>query len=144
MVKKVSEAPEGIKILAVLYFASALIFIGVGMYIFNFADSIKTIDPGDLVMLAVAGISLPGPGPMALIGLLFVAVSIFCYFLAKGLLAAKAWAKLVIGIGVSLSIVFGIIGIFNGTYFGSLSSIIVNGLILWYLFFKESTKKFFK
>jgi hypothetical protein len=141
MVKKVSEAPEGIKILAVLYFISALAIMLIGMFAFSFADSAKTIDPS---MLTMAGIILPSSGIIVFIGLVFVAISILCYFLAKGLLAAKLWAKITVGIVVSLSIVLGIKSIFNGIYFGSLSSIIVSGLILWYLFFKESTKKFFK
>ena len=141
MVKKFGEAPEGINILAVLCFVGALIFMSLGMFVFSFADSVKGIDPS---MLAAAGVVIPSTGVVILVGLFLVAFSVLCYFLAKGLLAGKNWARVIVGVGAGLSIVLGIIGISNGTYIGSASSTIVNGLIFWYLFFKEDTKKFFK
>lgn len=141
MVKKISEAPEGIRILAVLYFASALILMFVGSFIFNIADSVKNVDP---MVLAAAGVSIPNSRTIILAGLLFVAVSILYYFLAKGLLNAKNWTRIVIGVMVSLGVVSGIIYMVKGAYIGSSFGILVNALIIWYLFFKDTTKKFFK
>lgn len=141
MVKKIGEAPEGIKILAVVYFMGALVLMFVSSFIFNIADSIKNIDP---TILASAGLSIPSSGTIILIGLLFVSFSILHYFLAKGILNAKNWARIVIGAMISTAIVLGIVSIVKGAYIGSSFGIIINGLIMWYLFFKKSTKKFFK
>ncbi len=141
MVKKISEAPEGIKILAVVYFAGALVLMFISSFIFNIADSVKNIDP---MILISAGVSIPNSGTIILAGLLFVSFSILYYFLAKGILNAKNWARIVIGVMVSIGVVLGIVSMVKGAYIGSSFGIIINGLIMWYLFFKDSTKKFFK
>ena len=141
MVKKIGEAPEGIKILAAIHFASALILMFMGAFIFSLADSIKSIDP---MVLAAAGVAVPNSVTIVLVGLVFVASSILFYFLAKGILNAKNWARVVIGIIVGLGIILGIANIVGGAYISSTFGLLVNGLIVWYLFFKDSTKKYFK
>ena len=141
MVKKIKEAPEGVKILAFVYFAGALALMILGITAFSLADSVRSADPS---ALAAANLSQSNFGVILTAGIFLVLFAILEYFVGKGILEAKDWARMFMGLLSFISFVLAIRSLFNGMYASSLSGIALNGLILWYLFFKDSTKKFFK
>jgi len=141
MVKKIKEAPEGVKILAFVYFAGALVLMLLGMTAFSLADSIRSSDPA---ALAAANLGQANFGLVFAAGIFLILFAILEYFVGRDILQAKDWARMVMGLFSVISLVFAIRSIADGIYASGLSGIALNGLVLWYLFFKDSTKKFFK
>ncbi len=141
MVKKIKEVPEGIKILAFVYFAGALVSAFVGMAAFSLVDGIRTSDPN---VLAAANLSPSSFTTIIAVGIFLILLAIGEYFVARDILKSKVWARTVMGLLSVMSFVFGIRAMTNGMFASGISSILLNGLVVWYLFFKNSTKKFFE
>ncbi len=141
MVKKVKEIPEGIKILAFVYFAGAFALAIFGMIAFSLADGIRNTDSATL---AAANLGQMHFSTVVIAGIFLILLAILEYLVAREILKAKAWARAIMGLLSVMSFVFAVRSIASGMYASGSSAILLNGLIVWYLFFKDSTKKFFK
>jgi hypothetical protein len=148
MVKKKSDsvsgcgcgAPEGIKILAVLYFAGALIALVFGSLLFSFSDSISQ----NPAALAQAGVALPGAGTLVIVGVALLVLALFEYLVARGLLGMKNWARVVVAVLSVLAIVSAIFNLKAQMFASGIFALVANGLIVWYLMFRAKTRNLFK
>jgi hypothetical protein len=77
-----------------------------------------------------------------LLGLLFMVMAVFDYLIGRCLLRGRRWAWAVLVIISGLSVIGAITGFFQGMIWTSIFTIIVYGLILWYLLTKK-TQKFY-
>jgi len=141
VVKKKSNVPEGVLILAVLVFAGAVVSFLLASFMFSFADGIRSMDPSVLISAGFDGL---GYGLVILLGLFFLGMSIFNYFVGQSLLIGRNWARIILGVFSALGIIVAVMNLFNGIYASGVFSLIVNGVIVWYLFTRKETKKFFK
>lgn len=141
MVKKLSEVPEGIKILAFLFFAGALISFAFGGFMFSFADGLNTMDTD---LMASANLDQVNSWIVILIGMLLIGIAVFEYFLGRGLLKGRGWTRIVIGILAVLGIISAIMNFGNAMYASGFFGITTNGVVVWYLFVSDESKKFFK
>ena len=140
--KPIKDAPEGIWILSVFMFAAALfstIFAGLS---FRLADMIPMINEylallGEGVTAMIIPLGIP-----ILLGLLFMVMAVFDYLIGRCLLRGRRWAWAVLVIISGLSVIGAITGFFQGMIWTSIFTIIVYGLILWYLLTKK-TQKFY-
>ena len=140
MVKKINDIPEGVKILAVLYFFGTFVLAFIGMFMFNLADAARL--NGGAFVIGEGAVLTTGVAIGTGFGLIIVAV--LSYLIAKGLLRAKNWARMILIVLAVLGIISGILNMISGIYFGSTFALLINGIILWYLFFREDIKKYFK
>jgi hypothetical protein len=141
MIKKLSEVPEGVKVLAFVFFVGALLTFAFGVMMFSASDGIRVADPILLVNSGLAAISF---WIFLLAGILLIGLGVFEYFVGKGLLESKTWARNVVGVLSILGILFAILNVTTGAYASGLFGVVLNGLIAWYLFANKETKKFFK
>lgn len=139
MVKKISEVPEGIKILAFLFFAGALLLIMVGGFTFSFIDGLNNLDPAALV---TANLDQLGSWPI-LVGIVLIVFGIFSYFMGRDLLKARSWAKLVVAIVSILGVLSAILNLSGSMYASGVFGLIVNGTIAWYILSNKEVKAFF-
>lgn len=143
--KKINDVREGVWILAVLAFATALSLVAMGLQMFSLSDVFRGsagLPLADPTTGAVAG-SI-NSGMFFGIGLALVALAFLSYFVGKGMLKAKKWARVVIGIVAIIILAIAVVLMVNSYYAIGISGMIIAGLQIWYLFFKKSSKKYFK
>tara|TARA_Y100000310_G_scaffold293467_1_gene323066 strand:- start:13397 stop:13822 length:426 start_codon:yes stop_codon:yes gene_type:complete len=141
MVKKISDVPEGIKIISFIYF---VVSVGLAMIIplvFAFADRLRIDGGASLIGTPIVGLDY---NSVVLLGIFMVSLVILGYLIGRDLLKGKNWTRIVLGIFLAIGIIMSFNGFRDGLIIGGIFKILLNGFILWYLFIKESTKKFFK
>ncbi|MFA4887874.1 MAG: hypothetical protein WC595_06710 [Candidatus Nanoarchaeia archaeon] len=136
--------PEGIWIISSFWFIGVFVLFvlgGIGLSLFdNFrVGGYSLLDPATQTV----GYYI-SPMTFLSLGLLFIGIAILSYFVARGLLRANNWARGVVGILSLLGAVFAIVRIVKLNFAMGFLSLILHGLVVWYLFFKSSTNKFFK
>ena len=138
--KSAKNAPEGIKILSVFYFAGALISFIVGGFLFGFSDNVSQ----NAALFVQQGLEVPNPMTLIFFGIALLGFAILEYSIAKEILELKSWARSAIVIFSVFGIITAISNLTDGFFASGVFSLLVNGLIIWYLMFKIETKKAFK
>ena len=140
--KPVKDAPEGIWIISVFMFASALMtFVFAGLA-FKIADMVPTINQYLSLLAETATTATISAGIPLLMGILLLVMAVIDYMIGRCLLRGRRWAWAVMVILSGVALIGAISGIIQGMIWGSIFTIIVYGLILWYLLSKN-TKKFY-
>ena len=93
-------------------------------------------------LLAAAGSSISA-NSFILLGLLMITLGVFEYFVGRGLWKLQNWARFVVLFFSGLGLVMAIISLFQGSLVTPISSLAINGLIVWYLGFSKSVRKAF-
>ena len=143
--KKLNDVREGIWVLAVVAFLSAMGFMTMSLQVFSLSDvfrgtaGLPLADPSTGV--AIGYISSPQFLGIGLVLLLLAGLS---YNIGKSLLKAKNWSKIAAGlIGAIIAIIS--IALLVSKYFAiGFVLLAIAGLQIWYIFFNKSTKKYFK
>lgn len=132
MTKKTKEAPIGVKILAILSYIGAVLFLisGVAMLF------------GGSFLANIFGIASLGFG-LVLAAIVMFAFAVLDYFVGKGLWKGQNWARILIIVFAILGFVSALFSLFKGN-FGSIFALVIDGLIAWYLLLHKEVKKFFK
>jgi len=138
MTKNNSEVPEGVKIISVLTLAGAAIVGLIGVFFISLYD-MASQNPE---LLAAAGSSISA-NSFILLGLLMITLGVFEYFVGRGLWKLQNWARFVVLFFSGLGLVMAIISLFQGSLVTPISSLAINGLIVWYLGFSKSVRKAF-
>ncbi len=138
--KSVHNVPEGVKILAILYFAGSIISFIVGGFLFSFSDNVSQ----NAALFVQQGIEVPSPITLILFGIALLGFAILEYSIAKDILKLKNWAKNAIVIFSVFGIVTSISSLTDGLFASGVFSLLVNGVIIWYLIFKKETRRIFK
>jgi hypothetical protein len=142
--KKSGDVHEGIWILAAISFFTALISVGIGLQVFSLLDVLGT---GGLPLndpTTGAPLGTVGSGVFAGIGFGLVALGVLSYFVGRGLLKAKNWSRVAVAAIAALYGISSISALFNSMFISGIVGLGIAGLIIWYLYFKESSKKYFK
>ena len=125
----------GITVLAILgYIGAALtLLMGLGMMLGagTMTTFLATFVPGAAVLLA------GGTALFVVLGIVFVALSVLNYFIARGLWNGQNWARII-------TIVFAALGIVSALMSFNIVSILIDGVILWYLAFYKPAVNYFK
>jgi len=143
MTKKKSSgprsSPEGVKIIGVLYFIGAFVSFVFGSILLSFSDSVRQ----NAAAISQAGIDIPSPAVMILAGITLLILAVLEYFIARGIFRRNNWARIVVVSVSALGIVGAVINLTKGMFAGGTFSLIVNGLIFWYLLSVSEVKKAF-
>jgi len=139
------EASEGIKIISVVSFVIAGILFALSLFLVRFGEGIGNMSTTDKAVLAVLvqqGIPIPSTANLVFMGIVFLALSIFLYFLGRDLLNMKNWARIASGVIAVILLLLSIFSLINGVW-SSILLIIITGLVSWYLLLnKKVTRQF--
>jgi hypothetical protein len=138
MAQKEKKAPEVIRILSVYcYVAAAMLFMLGGLAISVF-DTLNT--PEFASQFASLGFS---SGLMILMGILLFGLSVFWYFVGRGMWSGQTWSRIAFLVISTLVVVGGIVSLFSGSIASGISSTLIYGTICWYLITNKEVAKFF-
>jgi len=136
MAKKVSKGRHwGITVLSVLGYigAVATLLLGIAMLIGSaFISNVINQFVPKLAAYATVGTVL-----FIVLGIIFIGLAILDYFIAKGLWNGKNWARI-------LLIIFAALSVLGSLHPFSISSLVINGVIIWYLGFYKPAVNYFK
>jgi len=140
------KIPVGVKVISVLYFLIALVFLGFGLLMTILAKPMH-----DALPELAAAYNTPAFATISIwvvigIGLAFLAVSTVSFFVGLGLWKGKKWARTLAVIFAILEVVQGITGIFQESQMAlwiGISHLVVGGLILAYLSLNKKVKRIF-
>jgi len=144
MVKKQSDIkknsiPEGVWILSVVLFAGALLSVLLVLWMFSAADQFSTFAP----QLAQYDDMNVSPVTFVNIGLLFIVVALVSYFIGRGLLKLQNRARVALILVVVLTLALSIYSfIISRQIYVNVFTLIINVVVLWYLFNKKTIKVF--
>lgn len=127
--------PFGIRLWAILNYISGFFMIVSGILLFFHKQVLN--------FLLIDSSIIPPFGSVKTIGIIFLILGIIDIFAAKGLFRGKNWSRII-------SIIFMVLGIFGAIYLifakemiSNLFSLIIYGLIIYYLTFNQKVKEFF-
>ena len=126
------EASEGVKILSVVSFVIAGILFASSLFLIRFGEGLGNMSATDKAVLVQQGIPIPGTANLVFMGIIFLALSIFLYFLGRDLSNMKNWARIAGGVIAVILLLLSIFSLINGVW-SSILLIIITGLIVWYL-----------
>jgi hypothetical protein len=134
--KKVSNKRHwGITVLGILGYigAVATLLLGLTMLIGSaFISDLITQFVPNFATYAAAGTVL-----FIVLGIIFIGLAILDYFIARGLLNGRNWARI-------LLIIFAALGLLGSLHPFSIGSLVIEGLIIWYLGFYKPAVNYFK
>lgn len=123
-------------IIAILNIIGGIIMLIVGLAAIAFASVIPLIPQDALDPEAMEGIDITEPwfaGVITAVGGVSVAIGIASFIVAYGLLKGKGWAWTVTVVLAIIAIIFDAASIATGN-FGSIISIIISGVIIYYVY----------
>jgi uncharacterized membrane protein HdeD (DUF308 family) len=133
MEQQQKHRPLGVTIIAVLTIIGGIAFIASGITAVTVAPFLSGTSTNNNSMLA--------PVVSALIGFALLILGIAYFVMAYGLLKAKGWAWTITVVLSCIGIALGFVSIVTG-HIGSIFSVVVNGLILYYIY-RPYVKSFF-
>lgn len=131
---KVKEIPTGVKILSILSYIGAVFTLLAGLAMIFVADSILNLIPSGV--LSSIGITLTG-SIMVFAGIVCILFGLLDYFVGRGLWNGKNWARILV-------LVFSVLSVVSSIVPFDLGSLVIGGVIIWYLGFNENAKSYFK
>lgn len=128
---KVKDVPVGVKIISVLYYIGAALFVLLGISLLIGSGMVN-----DLV------IEIVGAWLLMVAAIIMLAFGVLGFFIGRGLWKASSWARIVVIIIACLAVLTAVTSLVQGDV-SSISSLIINGLIGGYLWFNNNVKKAF-
>ena len=142
------KRPLGVTIVSILMIVNGIILVGGGIWAAYFIPSLITPElTGDLSNLTDGNTQLSTTITGAIVGVVMVtagiaiALGIASFVLSWGLLKGKGWAWIITVILAIISLVFSIIGLASGSI-PNIISLIINGVILYYMY-RPEVKSYF-
>ena len=126
-----TQRPAGITILAIVFLILALLSLAWSTLVFGFGATTSVFGAifGDQAMTAVGG-------SQTVNGILGIVGAVIDLIVAFGLFALKRWAWLLALLGVAITFITGIMGLFSGgliAFCCGVLGLIVPGAIIYYL-----------
>ena len=132
---KSKHVPTGVKVISVLYYIGAVLGVLAGIFLILGAGML-----GSLVeQIPLAGLF---GGLFVVFGIVMIGFGVLGFFVGRGLWNGDAWARIVAIIFAGISVLFALISLIAGD-FSSIFSLVVNGLIGYYLWFSNEVKAAF-
>tara|TARA_Y100000310_G_C20274525_1_gene619606 strand:- start:52 stop:498 length:447 start_codon:yes stop_codon:yes gene_type:complete len=132
------SAPVGVKVIAVLYYISAVLGIIFGLLLLVGAGTIGTIVSQSPFFEALGAAWL-----FVIAGIIMIGLSVFGFFIGRGLWKARPWARIVAIILTALGILIAVILIIQGDLKDNILSLVINSIIAGYLLFNNNVKQAF-
>jgi len=127
-----NDMPAGIKVISVLSYLGAVFLAIMGLALIlggGFLTSLFEIP-------AMFG------GAIIAFGILMIASGVLSFFIGRGLWKGQNWARITAGVFTIIGFLFALLGIIGGNY-SSLVTLIIEGLIVWYLLMNKGVKEAF-
>ena len=139
MVKtKTKNMPQGVKIISILYYVAAAIYLLMGILLIAGGGVLSSLNlEGSMPWLAALG-----GGLLVLGGVIAIAFGVLDFFIAKNLNKGKEWARIIVIVFSVIGFVSALMSLIGGSA-GSIISLALNGWIGWYLWLNKETKKYF-
>jgi len=126
--------PVGVTILAILGYIGAVFSLIAGIVmIFGSAAIASMLSQTPISTI----ISALGASAFIMLGIFFIIASIIDYFIARGLWIGKNWARIVV-------LVFSALGFLSALTSLNIASLVIDGVIIWYLGFNKPAVNYFK
>jgi hypothetical protein len=132
------EIPMAVKIISVLSYILAVIYLVAGIFFIAGAGTLSSLQEVPVIaMLGTAG--------FAFLGLILIALAVLAFFVGRGLWKGKNWARIVAIIISILGVISAIASLIGGSsIISNLITLIVYALIGGYLLFSKKVKASFK
>lgn len=128
--------PLGVSILAILGYIGVVLHVLAAIALFFGASFITS-------MLSQVGPFSTVTGGVAIFaGIIMLLFAALTFFISKGLWTGQNWARIIVIIFAALGVIFGIISLFTGN-FSSIISILIDGIIAYYLWYAKEVVSFF-
>lgn len=143
--------PLGVKILSILCYIDAALALLFGVFLFvvglaapALISSIKDqiISQGQLTAQQVELIASLSAPLLVIISFLIIAFAILDYYIARGLWRGRNWARIVVLVFMVLGFISSLFSLLTGN-FGRIISLVIYGLVGWYLGFDKNVKRYF-
>ncbi|MFX0212154.1 MAG: hypothetical protein ACFFDT_39640 [Candidatus Hodarchaeota archaeon] len=128
--------PTGIKIISVLYYIGAVLSLLFGILLLIGAGAISTL------VTEIPLLGFLGAGFLTVIAIIMIALAVLGFFIGRGLWKGQNWARIVAIIFAILGFISAIINLISAQW-GSIISLVINGLIGYYLLFSKNVKEAF-
>lgn len=129
--------PTLVKVISVLYYIGAVFLLLFAILLFVGAGSVGAL------LSEIPLLGSIGAGVFIVLGVLFLALAVLDFFVARGLWKGRNWARIVAIIFAILGVVMAIFGIAGGAIGSNLFGLIISGLIGYYLLFNKQAKEAF-
>lgn len=136
-----NHIPLFVKILGILYYICAGFSVLSGILFLFGADTINSFF-GAIPLISIIG--LLGSGIFIFAAFLFFAVAVLNFFIGRGLLNKKNWARILVIVFSVIGVLMGISSLSIGTFLNGIITLVISGGIGGYLLFNKEAKKFFK
>ncbi len=131
-----SGVPTGVKVVSVLYYIGAVVSLIVGILFLVGVGMIGS------VLESMPVLALLGAGLLILAAIIFIALAVLAFFVARGLWRGRNWARITAIVLAIIGVVLAIISIATGSL-SSIVSLIIHVVIGGYLAFSNRVKAAF-
>ncbi|MBU2496826.1 MAG: hypothetical protein KJ767_02100 [Nanoarchaeota archaeon] len=138
-VKRGKEMPTGVKIISVLYYIGAVLLLLIGLLAFVGMGAMSTI----MSTMGMGAWAALGAGVAVFMGIFLLALAVLYFFIGRGLWFGQNWARIVAVIFAVIGFISALTSLF-GADFSSIISLVLNGIIGYYLWFSKDVKRVFK
>jgi hypothetical protein len=135
MVNSSKQVPTGVKIISVLYYIGAVASLLFGILMIVGAGALGALIE-NIPFAALFG------GLFVVLGIVMIALAVLSFFIGRGLWKGQKWARIIVIIFAILGLIGAIFNLINGQW-SSIISLIINGVIGYYLLFSKSVKAAF-
>ncbi|KKQ34752.1 MAG: hypothetical protein US50_C0038G0012 [Candidatus Nomurabacteria bacterium GW2011_GWB1_37_5] len=135
------QTPLGVKIISIMYYINATIMVIFGILGLFFGTAFFSMiqtAPSEIggasgIFGAVAGF----------VGAIFLVLGIFLGYAAYSFWRGKNWTRILIIVLSALAFLSALVNMFSSASFGLVLSLIISGLIIFYLLANKQAKEFF-
>ncbi len=142
-VTRKENLPMGVKVVSVLYYIWAILWIGFGLlvalgatiiinYLISLFPQLETVNYGTLVVVGI------------IVGLVLVALGILEFFVARGLWKLKPWARVTAILLSALAIINSVLALTTSFDAVQIVRLIVDGGIIAYLMLSKEARRLYK
>ncbi len=131
------NVPSGVKVVSILFYLGAAFELILAILSFVSVGFVAQV-PG----LETA--AFLGAGFLVVIGVVLVGVAVLNFFVARGLWNAKVWARIVALVLMVLSVIGSLFSLALGAIINGIVTLLIAGLIIWYLGFNKDVKIAFR
>ena len=136
MVKTKRQMPTGVKVISILYYIGAVISLTFGILLVAGAGAIADY------LTQFMMIDILGSGLLIIAGIILIVMAIVDFFIGRGLWKGMNWARILAVIFAVIGLISSLINLIGGD-FTQIFSLVIDGLIGWYLWFNVNVKKAF-
>lgn len=133
----ITSVPVLVKVISVLYYIGAVSGLISGVLFIAGAGLVSSL------FSTIPFLGSLGSGLFIVVGIVFLALGVFGFFIARGLWKGKNWTRVIVIIFSALGALWAIFFIVQGSIINGVINLLVNGFIGGYLLFSKNVKEAF-